>query len=85
MSTSKPTTLTELLRAGLAATVRTVSLRSVARESGVPAPVLSRFVRGRQSLMLPYVEKLCAFLGITHKMQLPKRRAARKPQGRERG
>jgi len=72
MNTSKPTSLTELLRAGLAARSKAVSLRQIGREAGVPGPVLSRFTRGRQSLKLPYVEKLCECLGITHTMKPPK-------------
>ena len=59
---------------GLAERAEAVSLRAVERETGVPNPVLSRFLRGRQSLRLAYVERLCEYLGIAFTMRRPKGR-----------
>lgn len=77
MSNPKPTTLTELLKAGLADRFREVSLRQIGRETGIPQPVLSRFLSGGRALSLRHAETLCAYLGIVHTMRPPKSRRAR--------
>jgi hypothetical protein len=73
MSKTNPT-LTEVLLAALVAQLNIVSMRKIGRESGVPQPVLSRFIRGRQSLRLPYAEALCAYLGIRHVVEPTRKR-----------
>ena len=83
MSTTKPT-LTELLRAGLLAQLNVVSMREISRQTGVPESILSRFIRGRQSLRLPFAEALAGYLRITFTMRGPnKARRGLKSKGRE--
>jgi plasmid maintenance system antidote protein VapI len=55
-------TLTEQLKQAVAATGKSVT--AVARESGVPQPVLHRFVTGERGLLLDTADRLCAYLGL---------------------
>jgi transcriptional regulator with XRE-family HTH domain len=54
--------LEETIKQLLAATGESVN--SLAKQSGVPQPVLQRFLSGQRSLTLETVEKLCVFLGL---------------------
>jgi hypothetical protein len=56
------------------------SLRDLARESGLGAGQLSRFVRRERSLKLPQAAKLCEALGL----ELVQRKKPRRPKGPER-
>jgi hypothetical protein len=40
------------------------TMYAVGRDSGIPATVLGRFVRGERSLTLPTVERLAEFFGM---------------------
>jgi transcriptional regulator with XRE-family HTH domain len=40
------------------------TLYQLAKESGVPAPQLSRFMRGERTLTLPTAEKVCRVLSL---------------------
>jgi plasmid maintenance system antidote protein VapI len=55
-------TLAEQLKQAVAATGKSVS--AVARESGVPQPVLHRFVTGERGLLLDTADRLAAYLGL---------------------
>jgi plasmid maintenance system antidote protein VapI len=55
-------TLAEQLKHAVAATGKSVS--AVARESGVPQPVLHRFVTGERGLLLDTADRLAAYLGL---------------------
>jgi DNA-binding phage protein len=55
------------------------SLTQLGKDSGVPVPSLSRFMKGERTLTLPAVSKLCDTLGL----QLAKVR--RRPTPREEG
>ncbi len=41
-----------------------LSYYRIAKESGVPQPVVSRFMSGQQDILLGTAEKLAAFLGL---------------------
>jgi transcriptional regulator with XRE-family HTH domain len=62
MSAQSRQTLGEQIKQAVAASGKTVS--AVARESGVPQPVLSRFVSGKRSLLLETAERLCVYLQL---------------------
>jgi plasmid maintenance system antidote protein VapI len=55
-------TLADQLKRAVAATGKSVS--AVARESGVPQPVLHRFVTGERGLLLDTADRLAAYLGL---------------------
>jgi len=57
-----PTELAESLRAVIQADDRTPY--RLAKESGVSAAMLSRFIRGERDLTLTTAGKLCAVLGL---------------------
>jgi len=57
-----PTELAESLRAAIQADDRTPY--RLAKESGVSAAMLSRFIRGERDLTLTTAGKLCAVLGL---------------------
>ncbi len=54
--------LSEVLRLAVQGTSK--SINAVAREAGVPQPVLQRFMSGQRSLTLESAERLCAYLGL---------------------
>lgn len=54
--------LANQLRAAIAATGQ--SLYAVAQHSGVPSPVLQRFVNGQRGITLETAGKLAAYLGL---------------------
>jgi hypothetical protein len=56
------TPLASQLRAAIAATGQ--SLYAVAQQSGVPSPVLQRFVNGERGITLETAGKLAAYLGL---------------------
>jgi plasmid maintenance system antidote protein VapI len=55
-------TLADQLKKAVAATGKSVS--AVARESGVPQPVLHRFVTGERGLLLDTADRLAAYLRL---------------------
>jgi plasmid maintenance system antidote protein VapI len=57
-----PTMLTDTLRQLVKQTEKSVTV--VAREAGIPQPVLHRFMTGERGLTLPTVEKLFMYFGL---------------------
>jgi len=55
--------LANQLRAAIAATGQ--SLYAIAQHSGVPSPVLQRFVNGQRGITLETAGKLAAYLGLS--------------------
>jgi plasmid maintenance system antidote protein VapI len=55
-------TLADQLKQAVAATGKSVS--AIARESGVPQPVLHRFVTGERGLLLDTADRLAAYLEL---------------------
>jgi hypothetical protein len=55
------------------------SLTQLGKESGVPVPSLSRFMKGERTLTLPAVSKLCTTLGL----ELTKAKPRRRPPAKE--
>jgi plasmid maintenance system antidote protein VapI len=61
----KPKTLTDQLRHAIEASG--LSTNKLAVESGVPQPVLHRFMASEQGLTLETADKLAAYLGLNLK------------------
>ncbi len=68
-------TLADQLKLAVAATGKSIS--AVARESGVPQPVLHRFVTGERGLLLDTADRLAAYLGL--ELRAVPREAANEP------
>ena len=62
MTKRKPQTVTDQLKRAIAGSGLT--LYRVAKDSGVPLPVLYRFMAGDQGLTLATADKLAAYLGL---------------------
>jgi transcriptional regulator with XRE-family HTH domain len=55
-----------------------LSQSELSRESGVPQPSISRFMRGERGLSIEYVDKLAEYFGLTLADETPKRRRPKK-------
>jgi plasmid maintenance system antidote protein VapI len=62
MTKAKPKTVTDQLKQAI--TASGLSVTALAKESGVPQPVLHRFMAGEQGLKLATVDKLAAYLKL---------------------
>ena len=62
MAKRKPKTVTDQLKRAIADSGLT--LYRIAKDSGVPLPVLYRFMAGEQGLTLVTVDKLAAYLKL---------------------
>jgi transcriptional regulator with XRE-family HTH domain len=68
-TSAEDATLTDLIRQAIQESG--LSLNELARQSGVSAPQLSRFLRGERTITLDAADKLVQFLQI--ELRLPKR------------